>query len=58
MGDPRGDFMKNNKQDTAPNTPKPAAGQWFPLPAKFEKPGESGVTVDVSGGKELNIELK
>lgn len=55
---PGGEDGRPVKQSPAPDRPKPAKGAWFPLPDKFGDPMTSGVSVTVTRGQSLEIDLK
>ncbi|MBY0513618.1 MAG: carboxypeptidase-like regulatory domain-containing protein [Gemmataceae bacterium] len=58
--DPRDKWLaEQGKSKTAEERPRPAAGTWFPLDARYNDPGTSGLTGEVKrGDTELNIDIK
>jgi hypothetical protein len=60
LEDPREKFFaqQGGKKNATPERPKPAPGQWFPIPDKATDPLTSGMTGTVKAGEPLDIDVK
>jgi len=56
LADPREQTPSAREKHETPGKPRPAAGAWFPIPAKYNRPDSSGLAGEVSG-KETVIDL-
>jgi hypothetical protein len=56
--DPRAKFLaQRGPREPPPARPRPAPGQWFPLPSQLSDPVTSGVVLEVKKGKEVDLDI-